>query len=147
MFCGGHWTPEIIEMAGATHPLNPCRYDTTIDNTGFNNKGQNLGAGPSFTVPPEDFVALDPDVIVVACCGFDIPRTNIEMPELVKSEWWKGLRVVKEGKVWVVDGNQMFNRPGPRLVDALEWLVSVLHDIPEICPPGFPVEKWEQPQD
>lgn len=134
IFCGGHWTPEIIEMAGASHPLNPCGYDTS---------GSNLGAGPSFTVPPEDFVALDPDVIVIAPCGFDIPRTKLEMPALVENSWWKELRAVKEKNVWVVDGNQMFNRPGPRLVDALEWLVSVLYNIPEICSPGFPVEKWE----
>jgi len=116
MFCGGHWTPEIIEMAGASHPLNPCRYDTdTIDTKATDitsgiviaSKGRNLGAGPSFTVPPEDFVAVDPDVIVVACCGFDIPRTKREMPALVENSWWKGLRAVKEGNVWVVDGNQV----------------------------------------
>ena len=149
MFCAGHWSPEIIEMAGAQHPLNPCRYDTTTDDEKYDNgilrneKGRNLGAAPSFTVPPEDFVSLDPGVIVVACCGFDIPRTKREMPALVENQWWKDLRAVKEGKVWVVDGNQMFNRPGPRLVDALEWLVSILYDIPEIRPPDFPVEKWE----
>jgi ABC-type Fe3+-hydroxamate transport system substrate-binding protein len=115
IFCGGHWTPEIIEMAGAVHPLNPCRYDTsdpkasasTSGGIAVGPKGRNLGAGPSFTVPPEDFVALDPDVIVIACCGFDIPRTKREMPALVENSWYKELRAVKEGKVWVVDGNQV----------------------------------------
>lgn len=116
IFCGGHWTPEIIEMAGALHPLNPCRYDTSgVDAKGSDTtngivvgpKGRNLGAGPSFTVPPEDFVALDPGLIVVACCGFDIPRTKREMPALVENAWWKELRAVKEGNVWVVDGNQV----------------------------------------
>jgi ABC-type Fe3+-hydroxamate transport system substrate-binding protein len=45
---------------------------------------------------------------------------------------------VREGRVAVVDGNQMFNRPGPRLLDALEWLVALLHQRPELIPPGFP---------
>jgi iron complex transport system substrate-binding protein len=164
IFCGGHWTPQIIEMAGASHPLNPCKCDTigttndtsdllkggndigfSEDDTLMSSKGRSRGAGPSFTVPQEDFVALDPDVIVVACCGFDIPRTKQEMkPALTENAWWKELRAVKEGRVWVVDGNQMFNRPGPRLVDALEWLVSMLYGMSEVCPVGFPAEKWVQ---
>ncbi len=129
IFCGGHWTPEIIEMAGAVHPLNPCKYDTNSSTTGEDNtasngtngtgidssctispectKGRCLGAGPSFTVPNEDFVKLDPDVIIIACCGFDIPRTKQEMPALVENVWWRELRAVKNGNVWVVDGNQV----------------------------------------
>jgi hypothetical protein len=45
-------------------------------------------------------------------------------------------------RVMLVDGNQMFNRPGPRLIDALEWLVGWLNDRPEVVPPGFPAEAW-----
>ena len=92
IFCGGHWTPELIEMAGGQHPLNPCK--------------DGGGAGPSFTVPGENFASLDPDIIVVACCGFDIPTTLGEMKPLVEQPWWGGLKAVKEDKVWVVDGNQ-----------------------------------------
>jgi len=51
------------------------------------------------------------------------------------------LRAVRDGKVWLVDGNQMFNRPGPRLVDCLEWLVAILHGRRDMLPPGgFPAE-------
>lgn len=129
IFCGGHWTPELIELAGGVHPLNPC--------TSFK------GAPASFAVAGDNFAAVDPDVIVVACCGLDIPTTRREMAPLVGQPWWPGLSAVRGGRVWVVDGNQMFNRPGPRLVDALEWLVAVLYDAPQLCPPAFPVERWE----
>jgi hypothetical protein len=45
--------------------------------------------------------------------------------------------------VRLVDGNQMFNRPGPRLVDALEWLAGWIQDRPEVAPAGFPAEAWQ----
>lgn len=56
----------------------------------------------------------------------------------------QGLSAVRAGRVAVVDGNQMFNRPGPRLVDALEFLVGLLHDLPDIIPQGFPWQPWQQ---
>ena len=108
IFCGGHWTPELIHMAGGLHPLNPPRC-------------------PSHTVSDEEFAALDPDIIIIACCGFDLETTMKEVPALTDKPFWSELKAVNNKKVWVVDGNQMFNRPGPRLVDALEWLVAVLH--------------------
>lgn len=52
------------------------------------------------------------------------------------------LRAVREGRVVVVDGDHMFNRPGPRLVEALEFLVGLLHGRPEAIPAGFPYERW-----
>lgn len=57
-----------------------------------------------------------------------------------------GLRAVREGRVAIVDGNQMFNRPGPRLVEAFEWLVGLLHDRWELMPANFPWRLW-QPSD
>ena len=50
----------------------------------------------------------------------------------------EGLRAVREGRVVCVDGNQHFNRPGPRLVDALEFLTGLLNDRPDVIPVGFP---------
>ena len=57
----------------------------------------------------------------------------------------RGLQAVREGRVVVVDGNMMFNRPSPRLLDALEWLVALLHDRLDLAPPGFPWTVWTQP--
>jgi len=52
------------------------------------------------------------------------------------------LRAVQNSKVVIVDGNQMFARPGPRLVDALEFLVGLLHNKPELIPEDFPWSWW-----
>ena len=55
----------------------------------------------------------------------------------------QNLRAVKEGRVAIVDGNQMFARPGPRLVDALEFLVGLLHNRPALIPADFPWTWWD----
>ncbi len=55
----------------------------------------------------------------------------------------QSLRAVQQGKVVIVDGNQMFARPGPRLVDALEFLVGLLHNKPELIPERFPWAWWD----
>jgi len=102
------------------------------------------GAPPSFEVSPETFQAADPDVILIAPCGMDIAATRKELPALTGKPWWSTLRAVQQGRVWIVDGNQMFNRPGPRLVDALEWLVAILHGRPDLAPPGFPAERLDK---
>lgn len=52
---------------------------------------------------------------------------------------------VQLGRVALVDGDAMFNRPGPRLVDALEWMASTLFALPELAPPGFPAEWLSRP--
>jgi ABC-type Fe3+-hydroxamate transport system substrate-binding protein len=129
IFPGGHWTPQLIEMAGGCHPLNPCKEQR---------------AAPSAAVTHEQFIEIDPDVIIIAPCGLDLKATKREMESLVGWPWWKDLRAVKEKRVWLVDGNQMFNRPGPRLIDALEWLVTILHECPEDMEnlvATFPAEK------
>ncbi|RUS19304.1 hypothetical protein BC937DRAFT_87701 [Endogone sp. FLAS-F59071] len=129
-FMGGHWTPQLIELAGGAHPLNPSKDST--------------GAGKSFAIPFSRVIAKPINVLIVCPCGLDIPTTERELEVLVnkahdKGEpcWWE---VVKEGcaKVAIVDGNQMFNRPGPRLVDALEWLTGLINNVPEIIPHDFP---------
>ncbi|RHY01518.1 hypothetical protein DYB36_006503 [Aphanomyces astaci] len=126
IFCGGHWTPQMIEMAGAAHPLN-------------NTRGPGKGGWPSRTISPAEFVAMDPDVIVVAPCGMDLDTSKKETAAMLMQPWWTPLR----GKpLYVVNGNHMFNRPGPRLVDALEWLVSIVHPASTLSFPDFPAERY-----
>ena len=60
-------------------------------------------------------------------CGFEIKRTLEDLHYLQKREGWQGLKAVKENKVYVVDGNQYFNRPGPRLVDSAEILAEIIN--------------------
>ncbi len=105
---GGHWMPELMALAG-----------------GRNLFGSAGGSSPWITW--EEVAAADPDVIVVAPCGFDIARTRAEMGTLDADPRWRDLRAVREGRVFLADGNAYFNRPGPRLADTVEILVEVLH--------------------
>ena len=59
--------------------------------------------------------------------GFDLARTEIEMPALTSNPSFLKLRAAKTGNVFVADGNQFFNRPGPRLVESLEILAEIFH--------------------
>jgi len=96
----GNWMPELVEMAA----------------------GENL---PWSTW--QDLEAGDPDTILVMPCGFDLERTVSEMYWLTRRPGWRNLRAVRNHRVFAADGNQYFNRPGPRLVESLEILAEVLH--------------------
>lgn len=104
----GNWMPELIEMAG-----------------GVNLFGESGKHSPWMTW--EELVNRDPDVIAVTPCGFDIPRTAEEMHLLSRRREWKDLKAVKTGQVYVADGNQYFNRPGPRLLESLQILSEIFH--------------------
>jgi iron complex transport system substrate-binding protein len=108
LMASGNWMPTLVEMAG-----------------GVNLFGEADKHAPWMTW--EQLVERDPDVIVVLPCGFDIPRTLEEMPLLARRPEWASLRAVWDGRVFVTDGNQYFNRPGPRLVESLEILAELLH--------------------
>jgi iron complex transport system substrate-binding protein len=108
LMAAGNWTPELIELAGGTNL--------------FGRAGRH---SPWMTW--QDLVAADPDVIVVAPCGFDLARTETEMHWLTDRAGWYRLRAVREGRVFLADGNQYFNRPGPRVVETYEILVEILH--------------------
>src|SRR5262249_7390406 len=108
LMAAGNWTPELIELAGAEDVLGKA--------------GQH--AGPlSF----EQLAAAEPDTIWVTPCGFDLARTRRELSALTGHPGWGGLRAVREGRVFLGDGNALFNRPGPRVVETLECLAEALH--------------------
>lgn len=108
LMAAGNWMPELVEMAG-----------------GINLFGQAGMHSPWMTW--EELRAQDPDVIIVLPCGFDIPRTRDEMPALTQKPDWQSLRAVRHRRVFLADGNQYFNRPGPRLAQSLEILAELLH--------------------
>jgi len=108
LMAGGNWMPELISMAG-----------------GVNLFGEAGKHSPWMTW--EELVAKDPDIIFVSPCGFDMPRTLEEMNILSNKPKWDSLKSVKGGRVFVADGNQYFNRPGPRLAESLEILAEIIH--------------------
>jgi iron complex transport system substrate-binding protein len=118
-FSSGHWTPELIALAGG-RPL--------------------LGAAGerSHTLTWDAVRAADPDVLMIACCGFDVARTRQDLPILARQPGFDTLTAVRAGRVYVTDGNAYFSRPGPRLVDSLEILAHALAPAAHPLPHGLP---------
>ena len=73
-------------------------------------------------------------------CGFGLERTRQEMAVLDADPRWQALSAVQKGEVYVTDGNQFFNRPGPRLVESAELLAEILH--PQIIEPKHEGKAW-----
>ena len=90
----------------------------------------------------EQLCAADPDAIVLLPCGFDLARTRSELPALTSHAEWRKLRAVREGRVFLGDGNAFFNRPGPRVAETLEILAEALH--PEAFRFGHEGTGWER---
>ncbi len=122
LMAAGNWVPELVEMAG-----------------GLNFFGSAGTHSPWMTW--EQLQEKDPDVIVVMPCGFDIERSRREMPALTQRLDWPRLRAARERRVYLVDGNQYFNRPGPRLANSLEILAEILH--PSVFQFGYKVKGWQ----
>ena len=108
LMAGGNWMPELVEMAG-----------------GVNLFGEAGKHSPWMTW--DELVTKDPEILFVSPCGFDIKRTREEMSLLSNKADWKNLKAVRDARVFVADGNQYFNRPGPRLAESLEILAEIIH--------------------
>ncbi|NEP60148.1 MAG: cobalamin-binding protein [Symploca sp. SIO2G7] len=119
----GNWIPELITIAGG----NPI-----------------LGAWGQHSpyLEWEQLVAADPEVIIIMPCGFDLDRTQVEGQQLTQRLEWSSLQAVRNGKVYLADGNSYFNRPGPRLVDSLLILAEILH--PELFYFGYQDTGWKR---
>jgi iron complex transport system substrate-binding protein len=108
LMAAGNWVPELVQIAGGENL--------------FGVAGQH---SPWMTW--EDLVARDPDVIVVMPCGWDISKARQEATKLEQQPEWSQLKAVKARRVAIADGNQYFNRPGPRIVDSAEMLAELFH--------------------
>ncbi|MGD9646774.1 MAG: cobalamin-binding protein [Pirellulales bacterium] len=115
-FSCGHWSPELVELAGGQELLG-------------------VAGARSRTLAWEEVFAARPEVVVIACCGFTVERTMREVPDLMARAGIADLPAVREQRVYVVDGSAYFSRPGPRLVDSLEILAHALapevHRLPD----------------
>ncbi len=107
-FCGGHWNPELVEIAGGHDALGrPFQ--------------------PAVPIVWERVVEFAPEVLVISCCGFTVERTLQDLPILEALPGYRDLPCVRAERVHVVDGTAYFSRPGPRLVDSLEMLAGFVH--------------------
>ena len=113
-FSSGHWNPELVRLAGGVEVL-----------------GQE--GKPSRRLSWKEVIDARPEVVLIACCGYDLDATMRDVAQLPAVPGWLELPAVKNGRVYVSDGSQYFNRPGPRLVDSLEILAHAV--APDDHPP------------
>ena len=120
-FCGGHWMPELVGLAGGREVLGqPSR--------------------PSVRVGWAEIIGAVPEIIVLTLCGFDVPRTLREVRRIETSPEWQALGAVRAGQLYATDAGSFFSRSGPRIVDGLEILAAILH--PEAATWPTPAGSW-----
>lgn len=125
LMAAGNWIPELVSMAGG--------------NALFGIPGQH-----SPWLQWQQLIEANPDAIVLMPCGYDLQRTREDAERLAGHPEWLSLQAVQTNRVYLTDGNQYFNRPGPRLVDSLEILAEILHpDLFQSCYQGSGWEYWQ----
>ncbi len=107
-FCSGHWGPELVEIAGGYDPLG--------------RKHQ-----PSAQIEWQEVVHAQPEIIVLALCGYDIDRTRRDYEVLRRFPEFDSLPAARRDQIYLVNASAYFARPGPRIVDSLEILAGILH--------------------
>jgi len=110
-FVGGHWVPEMVEIAGGENGLGKA-------------------GEPSFKATWEEIAEFAPQMLFIMPCGFDIEKTIDELDAVTSKDEWFSLPATNKGEIYIVDANSYFSRPGPRIVDGLEILAKAIH--PEV---------------
>ncbi|MDN3584372.1 cobalamin-binding protein [Mucilaginibacter flavus] len=121
LMVSGNWVPGLVDIAGGTPVL------------------AKPGAHSPY-VSWDDIVEQNPEIIVVMPCGFSIERTLREMGILMQQPGFADLKAVKNNRLYIADGNQYFNRPGPRIVDSIEILAEIIR--PKQFAFGYEGEGW-----
>jgi iron complex transport system substrate-binding protein len=122
LMAAGNWIPELVTLAG----------------------GQSLFGVTGQHSPWLQWDAIadaNPDVIIFMPCGYTLDQTHQDAQKCLLTPEWQRLNAVKTNQVYITDGNQYFNRPGPRLADSLEILVEILH--PETCKSRYQYSGWQ----
>ena len=108
VYVGGHWVPEMIELAGARDIFGKPRT-------------------PSFSLSLEEVIAAQPEVLVVAPCGYNAGQARAEYHSVAFPREWHEMPAVHNNQIYYVDANAYFSRPGPRLITGLEILAKLFH--------------------
>jgi iron complex transport system substrate-binding protein len=117
-FAAGHWVPDMVTIAGGMEVAG-------------------MSGEPSYRMQWTDVARLEPDVVVLAPCGFDLDRTLSELVTLDLEASLLGTPARQESRVFAVDANGFFSRPGPRLVDGVDLLAYLFHPS-AYSDPGIP---------
>jgi iron complex transport system substrate-binding protein len=121
LMLSGNWIPDLVTAAGGVSILAE-------------------GGKHSPYVNWEDIRLQDPDILLAMPCGFSIERTMREIDILLQLPGFSEMKAVKTNRVYIADGNQYFNRPGPRTVDSIEILAEIIHPKQFIF--GYEGEGW-----
>jgi iron complex transport system substrate-binding protein len=114
-YVGGHWVPEMIQMAGGQDVLGKART-------------------PSFRVHLQDVIEAEPEILLIAPCGYSAQQARDEYLSLDLPEQWNAIPAVRNGRVFSLEASSYFSRPGPRVVTGVEILGKVLHPAIEVGP-------------
>ncbi len=110
-YVGGHWVPEMIRVAGGEDVLGKVRT-------------------PSFRVHLQDIVEAEPEILLIAPCGYNAQQARDEYRSMDFPEQWKAMPAVRNARVYALEANSYFSRPGPRLITGIEALAKLFH--PEV---------------
>jgi iron complex transport system substrate-binding protein len=108
VYCSGHWMPEMVEIAGGVDALSREGAD-------------------SVRIPWDDVLEWAPEVLIITPCGFNLEKVIEQSRQLTDYSGWSELPAVREGRVYAVDANSYFARPGPRVVEGTELLAHLIH--------------------
>jgi len=108
VYCSGHWVPEMVTLAGGEDALSRQGSD-------------------SVRIPWDDVVRWAPEVLIITPCGFNLEKSVEQASQLIRYPGWSDLPAVRQGRVYAVDANSFFARPGPRVVDGTELLAHLIH--------------------
>jgi iron complex transport system substrate-binding protein len=110
LYCGGHWVPEMVEIAGGVDVIGRA-------------------GEPSFQITWDQVLAAKPDVVVVMPCGYNAEKARNEFAGLPLPDGWHALPAARHGRVFPVDANSYFSRPGPRLADGVEIMARLFGNV------------------
>jgi len=110
LMTGGNWMPELIETAGGINILSTA--------------GEH-----SPWIEWDKIIEANPDILLLLPCGYSIKKTLQEVESLTENKHWKTLKAVQNNQVYILDGNQYFNRSGPRIEESAEILAQIFHPI------------------
>jgi iron complex transport system substrate-binding protein len=114
-YVGGHWVPEMIELAGGEDL--------------FGAKGT-----PSFRITLDELVDAAPEILLIAPCGYGAEQARNEVRTMTFPEEWHAIPAVRNARVYALEANSYFSRPGPRLVSGVEALAKLFHPAIEVSP-------------
>ena len=116
-YIAGHWTPEILSLAGGRELLGRA-------------------GDPSRRATWSEIASASPEVVLLAPCGFGPDRVDSELRSLDAIPEWRTLPAVLSGRVAAIDGSAFFSRPGPRLLDSLWIAAKAIHPVVGESPNG-----------